>query len=176
MSPLSPNTKLRIHRPDGIFSPGLVSVNFVFGDRGQALVIVGKNKMCLRYSMHRTSPVLKTKTRQIGSDKKQTQYNGTIHTNTDSRMCNTVNMHVDMGGMVCGVDSAPQAFIPILESYPGMVCGVDSNPLKQYTINSYFDITNYVSWDSVREGCTSLGTSLEHLLRLLEKHIPFTTF
>jgi len=34
-------------------------------------------------------------------------------------MCNTVNMHVDMGGMVCGVDSAPQAFIPILESYPG---------------------------------------------------------
>ena len=50
----------------------------------------------------------------------------------------------------------------------------DVNPLKQYRVNSYFDITNCVSWDSVREGCTSLGTSLEHLLRLLEKHTRFS--
>ena len=110
MSPLSPNTKLRIHRFADLFPPGLVSVNFVFGDRGQALVIVGKNKMCLRYSMYRTSPVLKTKTRQIGTNKNN---RNTLGPYTQTLKVECVSMHVGMGGMPIdggGVDEQGQSF------------------------------------------------------------------
>ena len=113
MSPLSPNTKLRVRRPDGIFPRASCQSTLYLGIGGKSHVIVGKNKMCLRYSMYRTSSVLKTKTRQIGSDKSKRR---TTEQYTQTLKVECVRMHLDMGGMVCGVDSAPQAFFPYLKA------------------------------------------------------------
>ena len=113
MPPLSTNTKLRVRRPDGIFPRASCQSTLYLGIGGKPRVIVGKNKMCLRYSMHRTSPVLETKTRQIGSDKSKRR---TTEQYTQTLKVECVRMHLDMGGMVCGVDSAPQAFFPYLKA------------------------------------------------------------
>ena len=49
-----------------VLFPGPRVSQLCIGDRGKPHVIVGKNKMCLRYSIYRTSPLFRNRTRQIG--------------------------------------------------------------------------------------------------------------